>query len=194
MLNNFTARLFLFIGFLAVFSFTSLAENDFSQFEIKQGKGEFSQAKHFTFLKRAIESQGAFVIYDQQVYWQTTTPVKSELLILADGIYRRNEGEKNYQVITQDEQINQLLAKLLSGQIQDSDWQISPSTQSTCYELVPILSEVVLMFKHVQLCRGGDNQREIVITDQQNNKTHITMQINTEELGQRDKDAVKLTN
>lgn len=194
MLNNISAKFLLVSVFLALFTTTCLADNKFSQFEIKQGKGEFTQQKRFTFLKRAIKSQGEFVIFEQQVYWHTRMPVQSELLILAQGIYRRSEDEKKYQIITQDEQINQLLASLLSGQIQSTDWQISPSKQSDCYELIPVLSEVALMFKQVKLCRDNDTQRDIVITDQQNNTTQITMQITSKELSQRDKDSVKLTN
>ena len=193
MLNKFSKTIWFLIILLVCGTTECLAQNDFSQFEIKQGKGEFSQAKHFSFLKRAIKSQGEFVIFNQQVYWHTFWPVKSELLVLADGIYRRNEAEKDYQVLTQDKQINQLLAKLLSGQIQSSDWQITTVEQKRCYQLVPTLTEVGQMFKQVKLCRDSDSQREIVITDQQNNKTHITMNITSKELGQGDMDAVKLT-
>ncbi|MFY8328021.1 outer membrane lipoprotein carrier protein LolA [Pseudoalteromonas sp. ZZD1] len=193
MLNKFSAK-FCFLAILLVFGAAEcLAQSDFSQFEIKQGKGEFTQAKHFTFLKRAIKSKGEFVIFEQQVYWHTRLPVKSELLVLADGIYRRNDAQQDYQVLTQDKQLNQLLAKLLSGQIQSSDWQITVLEQNSCYQLVPTLTQVAQMFKQVKLCRDGDSQREIVITDQQNNNTHIAMKITSKELSQGDMDAVKLT-
>ncbi|MCQ8878449.1 outer membrane lipoprotein carrier protein LolA [Pseudoalteromonas shioyasakiensis] len=193
MLNKFNHTLWLVAMLLVCVATNCFAQTDFSEFEIKQGKGEFSQAKQFTFLKRAIKSQGEFVIFQQQVYWHTLSPVKSELLVLADGIYRRNDAEQDYQVLTQDKQINQLLAKLLSGQIQSSDWQITALEQTRCYQLVPTLTEVAQMFKQVKLCRNGDSQREIVITDQQNNNTNITMKIITKELTQGDMDAVKLT-
>lgn len=193
MLNKFSHTLWLVAMLLVCVATNCFAQTDFSGFEIKQGKGEFSQAKHFTFLKRAIKSQGEFVIFQQQVYWHTLLPVKSELLVLADGIYRRNDAEQDYQVLTQDKQINQLLAKLLSGQIQNSDWQVTAIEQTGCYQLVPTLVQVSQMFKQVKLCRNGDSQREIVITDQQNNNTHITMKIITKELSQGDMDAVKLT-
>ncbi|MGO2011023.1 MAG: hypothetical protein ACTJH9_12030 [Pseudoalteromonas sp.] len=168
-----------------------LSANDFSQFQINQGKGEFSQAKHFKFLKREIKSQGHFVIYKQQVYWHTRLPVSSELLLLPSAIYRRSDPEKSYQVLTKDKQINQLLAKLLSGQIDESDWDVT-TLNAHCYKLIPLLSDVALLFASVELCAEDEVSRSIVITDQQNNETHITMQVISKELSQSDMDAVKL--
>lgn len=188
MLNRLVYLLFVASTFLSA----GLSANDFNRFEIKHGKGEFSQAKHFTFLKRAIKSQGNFVIYKQQVYWHTTSPVSSELLLLPSAIYHRSESEKNYQVLTQDKQINQLLAKLLSGQIDESDWNIT-TLSDECYKLLPSLSDVALLFASVQLCTEGELNRRIVITDQQKNETHITMQVTSKELSQSDMDAVELS-
>lgn len=165
---------------------------DFSQFKVTQVKGLFSQAKQFTFLKRAIHSQGEFVIYEQHVYWHTLTPVSSEMLLLPNGIYRRLPNEAQYQVLTKDKQLNQLLAKLLSGDINDNDWKIA-MLNTDCYQLVPKLNEIVNLFSEVQLCTNGESQRTIVIIDQQNNKTEITMQITSKELSQGDMDAVKLS-
>ncbi|KPH95940.1 hypothetical protein AMS58_04500 [Pseudoalteromonas porphyrae] len=165
--------------------------NDFSNFEVKQGKGQFSQAKHFTFLKRAIKSQGEFVIYEQHVYWHTINPVSSEMLLLPSGIYRRLNTEKAYQTVTKDKQLNRLLAKLLSGEIDEHDWKITAIEQ--CYKLIPKLDDVALLFAVVELCSADENHRRIVITDQQKNETHISMQITSKELTEGDMNAVKLT-
>ncbi len=163
--------------------------NDFSNFEVKQGKGQFSQAKHFTFLKRAIKSQGEFVIYEQHVYWHTIDPVRSEMLLLPSGIYRRLNTEKAYQTVTKDKQLNRLLAKLLSGEIDEHDWKITAIEQ--CYKLIPKLDDVALLFAVVELCSADENHRRIVITDQQKNETHVSMQITSKELTEGDMNAVK---
>ncbi|MBE0457537.1 outer membrane lipoprotein carrier protein LolA [Pseudoalteromonas sp. KG3] len=165
--------------------------HDFSRFKVVQAKGQFSQAKQFTFLKRAIKSQGEFVIYGQHVYWHTLTPVSSEMLLLPTGIYSRLQSQQQYQIVTQEKQFNQLLAKLLSGNIDNSDWQIS-LLDPQCYQLIPVLPEIANLFTKVKLCASDDSQRNIVITDQQNNQTEITMQITSKELNQGDMDAVKL--
>ncbi|KPZ63048.1 hypothetical protein [Pseudoalteromonas sp. P1-7a] len=193
MLSKICCTIWLVAVLFVCLATNCFAQSDFSEFEVKQGKGEFSQAKHFTFLKRAIKSQGEFVIFERQVYWHTILPVKSELLLLTSGIYRRTDTDQDYQVLTQDKQINQLLANLLSGQIKNSDWQITTEDRTGCYQLVPTLIEVAKMFKQVKLCREGDSQREIVITDQQNNHTNIIMKITTKELSQGDMEAIKLT-
>ena len=114
MLSNICCTIWLVAVLFVCLATNCFAQSDFSEFEVKQGKGEFSQAKHFTFLKRAIKSQGEFVIFERQVYWHTLLPVKSELLLLTSGIYRRTDTDQDYQVLTQDKQINQLLANLLS--------------------------------------------------------------------------------
>lgn len=186
MLNKLALVLLFFLS-------TQAAANDFTRFKVAQGKGQFSQAKHFTFLKRAIKSQGNFVIYDQHVYWHTLSPVSSEMLLLPNGIYRRLESTKAYEILTQDKQINSLLAKLLSGDINESDWSIAASNDEHCYNLIPKLEDVAALFTNVNLCALDESQRSIVLTDQQNNKTEITMIFTSKELTQNDMDDVKLT-
>lgn len=186
MLNKLALVLLFFLS-------THAAANDFSRFKVAQGKGQFSQAKHFTFLKRAIKSQGEFVIYDQHVYWHTLSPVSSEMLLLPSGIYRRLEATKAYETLTKDKQINSLLAKLLSGQINESDWNITASDNERCYNLIPKLKDVAALFTNVNLCALDESQRSIVLTDQQNNKTEIMMVFTSKELTKNDMDVVKLT-
>lgn len=189
MLNKLTQSM---LACVVLFS-AQAGANDFSQFKVIQGKGQFSQAKQFTFLKRAIKSRGEFVIYDQHVYWRTLTPVSSEMLLLPSGIYRRLQSNHQYQILTKDKQLNSLLAKLLSGDIDATDWKITTLAGANCYQLIPKLTEVANLFTEVELCAQDKEQRSIVITDQQNNKTQITMQITSNELTKGDMDAVKLT-
>ncbi|MEI8626260.1 hypothetical protein P4S67_20410 [Pseudoalteromonas sp. B137] len=115
------------------------------------------------------------------------------MLLLPSGIYRRLDTSKAYETLTQDKQINNLLAKLLSGQINESDWNIIALDNERCYNLIPKLKDVAALFTNVNLCALDESQRSVVLTDQQSNKTEIMMVFTSKELTQNDMDVVKLT-
>ncbi|MBQ4833473.1 outer membrane lipoprotein carrier protein LolA [Pseudoalteromonas sp. MMG010] len=188
-------KLFNFLLVLTALSTVVQAKStdvDLNQFTINDSVWQFEQQKKFTFLKRKIKSTGNFILYDAQVYWHTLTPLESEMLLLAQGIYRRDANEARYQLVTKEQRFNQLLAKLLSGRIASQDWQITPQDVATCIELKPIDTQILNLFETVLLCAEGETQRQIMITDQQKNQTTITMTLKSKALTQNEMDKVKL--
>jgi len=150
-------------------------------FGFSQGAGTFTQLKYFKFLSKPIASTGLFVVNQQDVLWQTSSPVFSQVLIKPAAIHRRLALDKSYQILVQDSQINQLLSALLTGNISEQDWQITAG-ENGCFKLLPKQQQMSQIFGHVSLCKNSDVLREVTLIDPQGNKTTIEMTLKKTQL------------
>ncbi len=189
-----------------------------SKLTIKQGKGSFSQKKHFKFLSVPISSSGRFIVHQQSALWQTEKPVFSELLLKPQAIYRRLSADNEFRVLTESSEFSSILTTIFTGQINPQDWYIPNSEQlaksDSCLLLKPKAQQLAQIFKEVSLCalvmeepvrkntedpadeyanKGNKKLRQIDLLDQQGNKTQITMTIFSERLNQAELRMLQVT-
>jgi hypothetical protein len=156
-----------------------------NQLKINQGMGEFTQKKYFTFLAHPVESKGRFIINQSSILWQTESPIFSQLLIGSNAIYQRLDKQEEYQILTENSELSTILTTLLKGEINSSKWQSNP-IDNACLKLEPNDQQLKQLFDHVTMCRQNKSQRQVILFDQHQNKTEITMQITTATLEQKD--------
>jgi len=166
-------------------------ELSLSELGFSQGVGEFTQHKYFKFLSKPIVSNGAFVVAGQDLLWQTSRPVFSQILLKEDAIYRRLNQEQPFELLVKGSQINQLLSAVLTGNIKAKDWTITTNTP-LCFELVPLQAQMSQLFSHVNLCKTGDASRQVTLFDPQDNKTIIMMTLTSNQLTPAERSSLEL--
>ena len=174
---------------------------------LEKGAGSFIQSKHFKFLAVPIRSTGHFIVEQQTVLWQTKSPVFSEVLIQKNGVYQRLEPKGEYQLLVDNAEFSSLLVTVFTGQISPAQWQVGKgirlveadnlNTDKYCLSLQPKAKQLQQLFQHIDLCIPSSqpagiaqeglshfdlSKRHISLFDQQNNKTQISMQINSRTL------------
>jgi len=175
---------------------------------INQGKGQFVQQKHFSFMSVPITSTGYFIVKEQSALWQTEQPVFSALLLKPNAIYRRLSLDENYQLLTDSAEFSGVLATIFTGKVNGDDWQLNSSVDNVCLELTPKSGQLKQLFKQVDLClveveqesealeKNTDKtpqKRQITLTDSKGDKTVIMMTLSNDAFLNEDLDALKLT-
>lgn len=155
----------------------NIQTNLLNQFSISQGKGTFTQNKHFKFLSEPIISKGLFILQNQTALWQTQSPVFSQLLLTPKAIYTRLERHMSYQLLTENGQFSKILSKLLSGKFDKSDWQEISSSNCNCVNLIPTTTVLEKIFAKVQVCFVDNLTRQFKLVDSNNNVTEILMNL-----------------
>jgi hypothetical protein len=174
---------------------------------LQEGAGSFSQNKHFKFLAVPIRSTGDFIVKQEAVLWQTQSPVFSEVFIQPNGIYQRLNPEAKYEKLVENSEFSLLLATVFTGQINPAQWQVDEDVhlvegidleeKNYCLSLQPKAKQLQQLFKQVELClpwlpkdgaaaenlpRFNLSKRHINLFDPQDNKTQISMDINSRKL------------
>ncbi len=163
---------------------------------INQGKGQFVQQKHFSFMSVPITSTGHFVVKDESALWQTQQPVFSALLLTPDAIYRRLSLDDDYELLTDSAEFSAILSTIFTGKVKTEDWLLSSSQNETCLELTPKSGQLKQLFRQVDLCLVAENnspaqQRQITLTDSKGDKTVITMMLSQDAFVADDLEALK---
>ena len=103
-----------------------------------------------------IPSDGEFIVKHQSVLWQTKSPVYSEILILAQGIYRRLAAQGDYQQLVANAEISAILSTVFTGKVDGEQWQMSDEVsrieQHYCLSLTPKEQQLKQAFQSVDLC------------------------------------------
>lgn len=175
---------------------------------INQGKGQFVQQKHFSFMSVPITSTGHFVVKEQSALWQTEQPVFSALLLTPGAIYRRLSLDESYQLLTDSAEFSGVLSTIFTGKVNADDWQLNSSADNTCLELTPKSEQLKQLFKQVDLCLveavkeseaigkntdKAQQQRQITLTDSKGDKTVIMMTLSHDTFNATDLEALKIT-
>jgi len=181
--------------------------NLLEQLAINQGKGQFVQQKHFSFMSVPITSTGNFIVKGQSALWQTQQPVFSALLLTSDAIYRRLSLDDSYQLLTDSAEFSGILSTIFTGKVNADDWLLNSSIDSDCLELTPKSGQLKQLFQQVDLClvseakanesavkSSDDSQvqfRQITLTDSNGDKTVITMTLSSDIFLPSDSKALK---
>lgn len=163
---------------------------------INQGKGQFVQQKHFSFMSVPITSTGHFVVKDESALWQTQQPVFSALLLTPDAIYRRLSLDDDYELLTDSAEFSAILSTIFTGKVKTDDWLLNSRENDTCLELTPKAGQLKQLFRQVDLCLVNESnrpaqQRQITLTDNKGDKTVINMMLSQDAFSADDLEALK---
>ncbi|PKI13865.1 hypothetical protein CXF71_14825 [Colwellia sp. 12G3] len=166
---------------------------------VNQGKGQFTQQKHFSFMSVPITSMGYFIVKGESALWQTQQPVFSALLLTPDAIYRRLSLDENYQLLTDSAEFSAILSTIFTGKVNTDDWQLKSRAKASCLELTPKSGQLKQLFRQVDLCLVNEatessspqQQRQITLTDSKGDKTVITMTLSQDAFIASDLEALK---
>lgn len=156
---------------------------------IAQGKGNFKQEKHFKFLSQPIVSDGQFIVKENAVLWETLTPVFTQLLVQEGIIYNRQSKQQPYSPMIESDEFSALFSTIFSGKVNSEHWQLASQEDNPnqCLVLKPTQTRLQQIFQKLILCINDAHQREILLLDNNNNKTEIFMQLENTELSETDK-------
>lgn len=169
---------------------------------IEQGKGEFTQQKHFKFLAMPITSTGRFLVNQQSALWQTEKPVFSQLLLTPEAIYRRLSIEHKLQTLTQGNELSAILSTIFTGNIDSAQWDIANQVLNNenghCLTLSPKTDILQQVFEQAQVCLAQGEQkatrRVITLFEPKENKTEITMVLSSLTLSKEELAQLEQTN
>jgi len=160
-------------------------------FSFEMGSGSFKQSKSFKFMSVPIVSHGRFIVDGKRVLWQTTSPIKSEILLTDTAVYKRSSTNKTFKLLVKESPINRMITAVLTGNFNDRDWLLSVAESAdfsnSCLKMLPKSPQLVAVFTSATLCNQANNQRQVLLVDKQNNKTLIEMNISKEQLTPEDK-------
>jgi len=144
-------------------------------------RGQFVQQKFLRSLPQPLTSNGVFVLSaDRGLLWELRVPLFQDLLITADGIYRRGDGGK-WQALPQQigsGRETRLFLAVLAGDtkgLQDNfDMQVSGSAGAWQLVMTPKSSLLKQIFQDIRI-NGGKLVERIELRETQGDRTVMEM-------------------
>lgn len=144
-------------------------------------RGQFVQQKFLRSLPQPLTSNGVFVLSsDHGLLWELRVPLFQDLLITADGIYRRGDGGK-WQALPQQigsGRETRLFLAVLAGDtkgLQDNfDMQVSGSAGAWQLVMTPKSSLLKQIFQDIRI-NGGKLVERIELRETQGDRTVMEM-------------------
>lgn len=146
-------------------------------------KGTFTHARHLSEMPRPLAASGEFVFArDLGVWWRTTSPFESVLVLTDEGIVQRDEGVESLRLSAAEQPAVRLLASIflalftLDVRALEANFDLHGKSHGERWlvGLKPRSSAIANVFDRATLS-GAQQVEQIVLTDARGDRTVIEL-------------------